>query len=412
MVSQKANIVAAVDVGSSKVACVIAEKSGSEYRVVGAATRRAHGLRYGVVTDMAAAENTIRATVDAAEKMAGERVDRVFTVIAGGAPSSHTVGVEIEAPDREIGNADVYRLLRQAGARTEPGDRTVLHAIPVSFSLDGAQGIVDPRGMAGRRLGVDVHVVTVADGARRNLAMCIERCMLKPEAMVTGPYAAGLGCLDADELALGAAVVDLGAEVTKIGIFSHNSLIHTDTFTIGGSHVTRDIATLLSTTYDEAERLKTTRGSALNGPRDDETAINVQSLGTHWTQGAPTMPLSVVNGVIRPRIEEILETVRECIDSSGYPSLARKVVLTGGGSQLTAIDRIAAEILEKPVRLGRPQNDMLGALPLSMTEPEFSALTGAMRFAERRLENMIEEAKPTRPTGRIARLGRWLKENF
>lgn len=415
MAYSRSQIIAALDVGSSKVACVVAQPIDDGYRVLGAGTRRAQGLRQGVVTEMDAAEAAIRAAVDTAEKMAGITIEEIFVSLSGGHPSSQYVSVEMTAPDRPIDDHDVRRLLQQAGARTEPGERTVLHAIPMNFTLDGASGIRDPRGMAGCRLGVDVHVVSAAAGAQRNLEMCVERCMLRPADLIASTYASGLGCLSWDDRDLGSAVVDLGAGVTKIGIFREGALIFADTIPMGGMHVTNDLARILATTIEAAERLKTTRGGVYVGPADDEEMVPVPGLGESWNEGAGRMPLSLLIGIIRPRVEEILETVRERIDSSGHAAIAgRKVVLTGGGSLLTGIDRMAHDILDMPVRIGRPIS--LSGLPDAMSGPAYTTLAGAVAFAERRLEARAEPTAGggagTMRAGRFARFGRWLKENF
>lgn len=414
MASSRSPIIAALDVGTSKVACAVAVAEPGGHRILGAATKKAHGLRKGVVTDMEAAEAAIRAAVDIAERMAQVEISDVFVSLSGGNPASHTVGVEITAPDRPIDSHDVQRLLRQAGARSEPGERTVLHAIPVGFSLDGDAGIADPRGMVGRRLGVDVHITTAASFAQRNLEMCVSRAHLMPADMVAGAYAAGLGALTWDERDLGTAVVDLGAGVTKIGMFRDGNLVHVDSIAIGGAHVTNDVARILATSIDAAERLKTTRGGVYVGPQDDDVTIPVPSIGDGWTNAANQMPLSLLIGVIRPRVEEIFETVRERIESSGHATMAgRKIVLTGGGSLLSGIDRLAHDILDKPVRIARPQN--MSGLPEAMDSPAYSALAGCLAFAGRRMEaraQLSAAEQSRRSAGGIARFGRWLKENF
>ncbi|WP_417513950.1 cell division protein FtsA [Minwuia sp.] len=414
MASSRSPIIAALDVGSSKVACAVATPHNGGHRILGAATKRAHGLRKGVVTDMDAAEAAIRAAVDIAERMAQTEIDEVFVSLSGGFPASHTVGVEITAPDRPIDDQDVRRLLRQAGAKSEPGERSVLHAIPVGFSLDGASGIGDPRGMVGRRLGVDVHIATAASFAQRNLEMCVGRAHLRPADLIAGAYAAGLGALTWDERDLGTAVVDLGAGITKIGMFRDGNLVHVESVPIGGAHITNDVARILATSIEAAERLKTTRGGVFVGPQDDDETIPVPAIGDGWTEASSQMPLSLLIGVIRPRVEEIFETVRERIESSGHAAMAgRKIVLTGGGSLLSGIDRLAHDILDKPVRVARPLN--VTGLPEAMSSPAYTTLVGCLAFADRRLEARAQlhaVSESQRRGGGIARFGRWLRENF
>ena len=244
MANGRSQFIAALDVGSSKISCAVAQPLDDGYRVLGAASRRAEGLRRGVITDMDAAEAAIRDVVDQAEQRAGVALEDVFVSLSGGMPSSHVAEVEIAAPDRPITDQDVRRLLQLAGTREEQGERSVLHAIPVGFALDGETGIQDPRGMVGRRLSARVHLLSAAQGAQRNLKMCIERCLLRPVDLVAAPYAAGLGCLSWDARDLGSVVIDLGAGVTKIGIFRSGTLIFADAIPIGSAHITNDIASI------------------------------------------------------------------------------------------------------------------------------------------------------------------------
>jgi cell division protein FtsA len=187
-----------------------------------------------------------------------------------------------------------------------------------------------------------------------------------------------------------------------------------DSAAIGGAHVTNDVARILATSIEAAERLKTTRGGVFVGPHDDDVTIPVPAIGDGWTQGANQMPLSLLIGVIRPRVEEIFETVRERIESSGHATVAgRKIVLTGGGSLLTGIDRLAQDILDKPVRIARPRN--VTGLPDAMSGPDYTTLTGCLAFAERRLEaraQLQSGGDSPRKAAGFARIGRWLRENF
>lgn len=414
MANGRSQVIAALDVGSSKVSCAVAQPLDDGYRVLGAASRRAEGLRRGVITEMDAAEGAIRDVVDQAEQKAGVAVEDVFVSLSGGMPSSHVTEVEMAAPDRPITDQDVRRLLRLAGTREEQGERSVLHAIPVGFTLDGETGIQDPRGMVGRRLSARVHLLSAAQGAQRNLKVCIERCLLRPVDLVAAPYAAGLGCLSWDARDLGSVVIDLGAGVTKIGIFRNGSLIFADAIPIGSAHITNDIASIPGLTLAFAERLKTRHGSLFVGPNDDDVTVTLPTFVEGWTDGTGQMSLSLLTGIIRPRVEEIFETVREIIDSSGHAAIAgRNIVLTGGGSLLTGIDALARDILDRPVSLGRPIG--LDGLKKDMSGPDFTTLAGTIAFAERRLEARHAVDVPAALPGRVRRmirLGRWLRENF
>jgi len=414
MAVSRSQVLTVLDVGTSKTACLIAIAEPGGFRVLGAAAKRTYGVRRGGITDMDAVEDTIRATVAAAEKNAEIHVEEVFVALSGGAPASQTVRVEISLSDKPIGDGDVHRLLRQAGARSEPGERSVLHVVPVAYSLDGSPNIADPRGMYGRRLGVEVHMASASSAMQTSLDACVRRAMLRPADLISGGYASGLGGLTTDEQELGTTVVDLGAGVTKLAMFEQGNLVHLESVPIGGSHVTNDIARILSTSIDGAERLKVTRGGVFVGPRDDDEIIDVPPIGEGWGVDAKPMPLSLLIGVIRPRVEEIFETVRERIDSSGYgPIAGRKVVLTGGGSMLNGIERLAHDMLDRPVRRGRPMN--VSGLPESMQGPAYAALVGCLGFAQRRTwarQRLAADNDNQRRASGLFRFGRWLKENL
>jgi cell division protein FtsA len=240
----KNGLIAALDVGCSKVCCFIARDHGDGApRVVGIGQQASRGVRAGVVVDMAGVEAAIRHAVHAAEQMAGETVDRVIVNLSGGHPASTSVGIEVALNGQEVGEADLRRAFDRGREANGLGDsaetgRQLIHSIPVSYNIDGNRGIRDPRGMYGEQLGVDIHIVTAASGAVRNLTTCIQRCHLDVASFVVSPYAAGLSCLVEDETELGVTVIDMGGGTTTIAVFYDGNVIYTDMVPVGGMHVT------------------------------------------------------------------------------------------------------------------------------------------------------------------------------
>ena len=267
-------VCAALDVGSSKIACFIARTdqtvSGPRPRVVGVGHQSSRGVRAGAVVDMDAAAEAIRAAVEQAERMASQAVSSVTVTLSSGQPSSTRIAAEIDLPQREVTERELRRLLDGALSEFDAEDRVVLHAIPLSWSVDDHRGIRDPRGMFGRTLGVEVHVITAAIGPLRNLLTCVERCHFDLRGVVATPYASGLSALADDEVQLGATLIDMGAGATTAAVFAEGALLHIDAVPVGGSHVTSDVARGLSTPLAAAERLKTLYGSALDSPEDDQ----------------------------------------------------------------------------------------------------------------------------------------------
>ncbi len=410
------SLIVALDVGTAKLACLIAEDEGDGLlHVLGVGHKVSRGLRNGAVIDLDAVEEAVREAVHAAESMAGETVRSTVINLSCGQPLSRRFSVEVEIGGHEVGEADLRRIHDLAQRQTAPVDRTVVHAHPVAYGIDGVHGIRDPRGLFGDRLSVTMHVATAGRGAVRNLSTCLTRCHLDVDDMVLSSYAAGQAVLAEDERSLGAICVDLGAGTTSIAVFQGDRLVHADCLPVGGAHVTNDIARGLATPVADAERLKTLHGSVIADAADDRRLLDVPAIGEGDGVGASAdqVPRAQLIDIIRPRVEETLELVRDRLGASGVSELAgRRVVLTGGASQMNGIADLAGQILDSPVRLGKPR--ALRGLAESASGPAFAVAAGLLQHAfdtsspnaERRRELARD---PPRGLGRISQ---WLRENF
>ncbi|WP_300296190.1 cell division protein FtsA [Ferrovibrio sp.] len=413
MAVSRNGLIAALDVGSSKVCCFIARADGGTLRVIGIGHQLSRGLRNGNVIDMEGAEQSIRAAVETAERMCGETIRDVYVSVNAGNPQSHSVGVEVDLAGHEVTEHDVALVLDQGRRHEHPGDREIVHSIPVGYTIDGSRGIKDPRGMACERLGVNMHVITAGSGPLRNLATCVARGHLRIAGRIVAPFAAGLACLVEDEMDLGVTLLDMGGGTTSLAVFYDGQLVHVDMVPLGGGHVTNDIARGLSTPLAHAERLKTLYGTVLPSPSDDTETIDVPQVGETDDHAHNQVPRSILTGIIKPRLEETLEQVRERLAQSGFEKLAgRRVVLTGGASQLQGVRELAARILDKQVRLGRPIR--VGGLAEATGGPAFSACAGLLSYAQQQAAERtirLPEPEPV-SNGAISRIGRWLRTNF
>jgi len=416
----RAGTIAALDVGTSKISCFIARiepgrmaNGQSPIRVTGIGHQVSYGIRAGCVIDMDAAEEAIRVAVDAAERMAGVTVRDVIVNVSGGEAKSKTVRVEAMVQGPEISDTDVARLVSYAEANYPSDGREVMHALPTNYSVDGSRGVRDPRGMYGEKLGVDVHMVSVPRGPLRNLELCIERCHLSVSGMAVASYASGLACLVEDEMDLGVTVIDMGGGTTSLAVFFEGSMVYCDSVSIGGNHITNDIARGLSTPLSHAERMKTLYGSALASPSDEREMIDVPQVGESEADSANHIPRSMLTGIIQPRLEETLELVRDRLDASGYGRVAgRRVVLTGGASQLNGARELTSRILDKQVRIGQPIR--LTGLAEATGGPAFSTCAGLLTYSQiSPLETAGADVAETGASrSQLRKFGRWLKENF
>ncbi len=420
-------VISVLDVGTSKIVCLVAELvpvSGGEAlrgrthkaRVIGIGHQRARGLKGGAVVDLEAAENSIRLAVDAAERMARVEIQSVIVSMTGGRLKSGSFNAEVTLRGQSVVESDVRRVFEaMTFTGSEPG-RSVLHSLPTGFAIDETRHIRDPHGMIGQRLGVDMHVLTSDEYAIRNLMLAIERCHIGVEAVVASPYASGLSVLVDDEAEMGVAVVDLGGGTTSVGVFSNGALVHADAVAVGGNHITMDIARGLSTGINHAERLKTLYGSTLASPSDDRETVAVASVDEVNGDRVSHIPKSQLVRIIRPRVEEILELVRDRLKASGFAEAAgRRIVLTGGGAELTGLTELSRIVVSKQVRIGRPLG--VQGLPDAVKGPAFSVPVGLLVYPQvAGLEHFEPRssgiALGTGTDGYFSRMGRWFKDSF
>jgi cell division protein FtsA len=412
----RGSIIAVVDVGSTKVVCFIARvEDGNELRIIGVGHQSSLGLKAGAIVDMAAATAAIGAAVNAAEQMCGETIREVLVNLSAGHIESHGVTIEVTIAGHQVGDLDLRRALAHARGVERSGETELLHAIPTGYAIDGNRGIEDPRGMFGQALGVQLHAVTAGVGAVKNLTTCIADTHLGVEACCVSPYASGLSVLVDDEKQLGATIIDMGGGTTEIAVFLDGVLVHADCVGIGGSAVTSDVARGLTTPLAHAERIKTLYGSCTASSTDDRELIDVPQVGEYGEDEpvqANHLPRSYLVGIIQPRIEETFELVRARLEASGfYQAAGRRVVLTGGASQLSGVRELAQLVLDKQIRIGKPRR-LLGQ-PEATSGPAFATAVGLLAFAQHPVEDLSGlTSLPQSSPGLFGRFGTWLRENL
>lgn len=423
--AKRSHIVSVLDIGSTKVVAMIGKLTPCKesqilpgrthtIEVIGIGHQRSRGIKSGVIADLDAVESVIRLAVDAAERMAGLTVDSLIVNVSAGRLQSDIYTASIDLGGQEVDESDLRKVLTAANLQSlRQHDRVVLHSLPTGYSLDGERGIRDPHGMFGDLLGVDMHVATSERSALKNLELAINRAHLSVEGMVATPYASGLAALVDDEVELGCAAIDMGGGTTTISVFAEGRLIHTDAIGLGGHHVTMDLARGLSTRIEDAERIKVVHGSSLATGGDDREIVTIPPIGEDDRDLPIQVPRSLVTRIVRARIEETLELIRDRIQKSGFsPIVGKRVVLTGGASQLTGLPDTARRILARNVRIGRPMG--VSGLPAAAKGPAFSTAVGLMIYPQVAELESHAQSNPTLGlgSGRIARVGRWIKESF
>ena len=423
--SKRQRIVTALDVGTSKICCLIAKTSPApdwfegkgeavQFEVLGFDHTRAEGLKAGMVAHLDSAEACIRSAVDAAERMAGVTVEDVHVSVTCGRLRSESFSASVALPSGAVREDDILRLLaggRQYAARDK---RSVLHALPTSYRIDENSGISEPQGMCGERLSVELHAVTADEVAMRNIMLCVERCYLGVASLVAAPYASALSVITPDEAKFGVACIDFGAGTTTLSVFADGHFIHADGIALGGNAITTDIARTLGAPLEHAERLKTLHGSAFATISDEREIITYPAVTALPQPSLNQITKAQLALIIRPRIEEILDLMRRRLAASGVASEATQhLVLTGGGSQLTGIAELATNMFGRTARLGRPRS--LSGLPAVAAAPDFASSIGLLLQWERgddRLSGRAEQRFLRTGTGYFARVGEWIRDNF
>jgi cell division protein FtsA len=426
--NKRSSVVSILDVGTSKICCIIAKLRPREeshvlpgrthtIEVIGIGHQRSRGIKSGVIIDLDRAEQAIRMAVDSAERMAGVTVESLIVNVSSGRLVSEAFSADVAIDGHEISEQDISKVLHAGACHALAPERSVVHSLPIGFTLDGEQGILDPRGMVGQTLGVDMHVLTAENAPLRNLELCINRAHLSIETMVATPYASGLAALVDDESEMGSACIDMGGGTTTLSVFLNGRFIYCDAIAVGGHHVTMDLARGLSTKLEDAERLKVLHGSVLAGAANHDDMVSVPSINGDERDTENQVAKSQLTRIIRPRIEETLELIRDRLARSGFAdAVGKRIVLTGGASQLNGVGEMARRIMSKNIRIGRPMG--IKGMPEAAKGPAFSTAVGLMVYPQvSQIEYLSSgfqpaAAKLTGTGGAFQRLGSWLRESF
>ena len=414
---QAQDVIGVLDVGTSKTVCVIAmlpgpsagSSSPAGIQVLGVGEQPTRGLAAGAVTDLESAEQAVRGAVMQAERMAGVVLEEVYLGVACRGLKSSTFAASGDVEERVVGEGDIDRLLDAGRRYAERDERTLLHMNCISYRLDEAGGIADPRGMAGAKLAADLHAVTIKDAPLQNLLQVVERAYLPAASLAPAPLAAGLAATTREERQLGVVAIDIGAGTTSAAMFAQGHALWTDLVPGGGGNITADIARALAVSGPEAETIKRECG-VLAGPagEDDEESSKGRAGGSRLTHRAT---MSEVRDIVRSRVAVHLRHVAQRIKASGVAHLAaHRVVLAGGASLQPGMRELAAEIFVRPVRLA--QLAPLPGMPAELCNPAYATAIGLVQLALDATAGVRRGRPDARPAGYLGRMGQWLSESF
>jgi cell division protein FtsA len=407
MVQSQENIIVGLDIGTTKICCVVGEVSTKEANIIGIGTHPSVGLRKGVVVNIESTVESIKKAVEEAELMAGCEISSVYAGIAGG----HITGfnsrgiVAIKGP--EITPGDVERVIDAARAVAIPMDREVIHVLPQEYIVDDQAGIQNPVGMAGVRLEAKIHIVTGAVTSAHNIVKCANRAGLDVCDIVLESLASGEAVLTNEERQLGTALLDLGGGTTDLAVFSGQNIKHTFVLALGGDNLTNDIAVGLRAPLVEAEKIKKKYGSCLAATISGEETIEVPGMGGRKPR---KLPRQILGEILEPRMEEIFSLIkREIYRAEMENNVSSGVVVTGGTSLLEGVSEIAEAVLGLPTRLGKPRN--IFGLTDVVNNPMYATGVGLVLYgAQHEPEKKFRIRDKNIFNSLIQRMKRWFKE--
>lgn len=374
-------LITALDIGSSKVSALIAQKGdGGELVVLGTGQRESRGVQRGYIADMAATEVAVREAVEQAERIAGTNIEDVWVSFSAQGLVSDILRLEVDLGGHRVEQSDIDDLLRAGREAINPGGRMVLHAQPTRYTLDGLAGVKQPRGLHAERLGVDIHVVSTDGAPVRNLDLCVRSAHLEVRSIIAAPVATGLACLSEEERELGVALVEIGAGVTNVSVYKDGVLTGLASIQQGSADITDDIASAFGTRRGQAERMKCFYGSANMTPRDNHDMIDIAPVSLEEEGEGARITRAQLIAVIRQRLDRLMaEIAKELTRLNFEDPVGRQIVLTGGGAELKGVADYAQQALGRSVRVGRPRG--LTALPEAHSGPAFATLAGLASFA-------------------------------
>jgi len=409
MAKENRNLVVGLDIGTSKVAALVAELGpDGVLEVLGMGSHESKGLKKGVVVNIEATVAGIQRALEEAELMADCKIASAFTGIAGSHIRSFNSTGMVAVKDREVSAVDVERAVETAKAVNIPTDQQILHVLRQEFIIDGQEDVREPVGMSGVRLEVKVHIVTGAVSAAQNIVKCVRRCGLDVNDLILQPLASARAVLSEDEMDLGVCLVDIGGGTTDLAIFTHGAIRQTAVIPIAGDQITNDIAMALRTPTAEAESIKTRHGVALRQLADANEMIEVPGIGDRAPR---VMSRQTLAEVIEPRAEELFSLVQQVLRESGYEELLSSgIVLTGGSSMMQGMVELGEEIFHMPVRIGMPRYS--GGLADVVRSPRYATAMGLLLEGASQLQQGRVAKQSGSVRAVVGRMRDWFQRNF
>ncbi len=377
--SAKGKIVACLDMGSSKLVCVIASINGDQMKILGYGHKESRGISASAISDMRLAQKSITNVIAEAERMAGLNIDQILVGISGCQISSTHQEMSCKVSSDIVKNSDIANLTNKVRAEFKKKNREIIHLVPLQYSLDDSMPIANPRYMSGDVLNAKFHIASTSQTTIKNIENCLKRCQLSVNSYIAEPYASAISCLSDNEMNIGTLLIDIGGSSSSFCLVTEGKLLYVGSSRIGGSHITKDISTVLGISFQSAEKIKNLNNSLLISPIEEREVIKFKFGEEEEDQSMVSVTKAELRDIIASRLEELFESVKSNLEKSGVPFfMIGNIVLTGGVSSIVGIDKLVSEIFGKNVRIGYPNK--LDKVPQSLLNPANSCALGMLSF--------------------------------
>jgi len=404
------NLIAALDIGTSKIAVLVGEIEAGKLNVIGLGIHDSQGIRRGMVVDIESCVRAVAGAIEEAQKIADCEIHSVFMSITGSHISGHNSDGIVAIHGNEITMADLERVIEAARAVVIPANQRILHALPQDYIIDNQEDIREPLGMSGVRLEAKVHVVTCATNAAQNLEKCVHRCGIEIDELVLSHLATSIAVLNEDEKELGVCLVDIGAGTMDIAIFAQGAIRHTAVIPIAGDHITQDIARTFRTPIRTAEEIKIRYACALSSLIEAEDTLSINSSSNNQNS-INELSRGVLADIVEKRYTELFSLIYEELQRSGFAEQVSGVVLTGGTAKMEGTQQLADAIFQIPVRVGVPNT--ISGMDNIIENPSYANAVGLLQYGmtfhnSKKSEEQSEPAKEDL----AVRLVNWFKSTF
>lgn len=373
------NVVTVIDVGNTKVCCCIANVfNDGSFDIIGVGYCVCLGMKSGVIINMESVEKSIATAVENAEQMANTRIHSAYISVCGKNVQSHILNMSVKIGGRIITENDILNIFKQLD---DSDVQAVVHSIPVWYEIDSLIGVKDPVGMFANKLSVSMHIITAPRIQLQNLLLCLTKCHLESDGIISANYATGIGIMEDEDMSTNQTVIDFGGSITTISFFFNGIFCGAEIVPIGAQHITKDIVYDLNVSEANAERMKTLYGSAIPSLSDERDILYAPVREEEDVINLQQIPKSALNRIVQARVDEILQKVKYKIDNSRFKSdFSRNILITGGGSLLTGIRDVAGNVLKRPVI----QKKIKAILPKTdiQINHNFSVALGMIKLAQ------------------------------